>query len=165
MLRFLSTSRLSDHGQEDSFANEVANARVSDYSGSSGADPFRSGTQSPPYQKELGFSSLSREMSRDNLTEDVQLQSSVNTFSSPNAKGESDQVDTTLSLLLLKTIYFVDSDFYFILCYFRNLVLQAPHLQLQLNLESLMVWTYLVHHMHLNPNPPQHLLNLKSLVV
>ncbi|XP_023768508.1 probable ADP-ribosylation factor GTPase-activating protein AGD14 isoform X2 [Lactuca sativa] len=91
MLRFLSTSRLSDHGQEDSFANEVANARVSDYSGSSGADPFRSGTQSPPYQKELGFSSLSREMSRDNLTEDVQQQSSVNTFSSPNAKGESDQ--------------------------------------------------------------------------
>ncbi|CAH1432107.1 unnamed protein product [Lactuca virosa] len=92
MLRFLSTSRLSDHGQEDSFANEVANARVSDYSASSGADPFRSGTQSPPpYQKELGFSSLSREMSRDNLTEDVQQQSSVNTFSSPNAKGESDQ--------------------------------------------------------------------------
>ncbi|CAI9297577.1 unnamed protein product [Lactuca saligna] len=93
MLRFLSTSRLSDHGQEDSFANEVANApRVSDYSVSSGADPFRSGTQSPPpFQKELGFSSLSREMSRDNLTEDVQQQSSVNTFSSPNAKGESDQ--------------------------------------------------------------------------
>lgn len=49
MLRFLSTSRLSDHVQEDRFANEVAaNARVSDYSGNNGGDLFRSDTQSPP---------------------------------------------------------------------------------------------------------------------
>lgn len=82
MLRFMSTSRLSDHVQEDRFANEVVTARVSDYSASSGGDPFRSGTQSPTYQRELGFSSLSREMSRDNLSEGVL---------SPKAKGESDQ--------------------------------------------------------------------------
>ncbi|KAK9055551.1 hypothetical protein SSX86_026635 [Deinandra increscens subsp. villosa] len=48
MLRFLSTSRLSDHVQEDKFANEVANARVSDYSVTNGGDISRSDSQSPP---------------------------------------------------------------------------------------------------------------------
>ncbi|KAI7733271.1 hypothetical protein M8C21_007246 [Ambrosia artemisiifolia] len=48
MLRILSTSRLSDHVQEDRFANEVASARVSDFSVTNGGDLFRSGTQSPP---------------------------------------------------------------------------------------------------------------------
>ncbi|KAK9075920.1 hypothetical protein SSX86_004250 [Deinandra increscens subsp. villosa] len=47
MLRFLSTSRLSDQVQEDRFANEVAIARASDYSMTSGGDLFRSDTQSP----------------------------------------------------------------------------------------------------------------------
>nr|XP_043620761.1 probable ADP-ribosylation factor GTPase-activating protein AGD14 [Erigeron canadensis] len=48
MIRFMSTSRLSDHVQEDRFANEVTNARPSDFSATSGGDLFRSGTQSPP---------------------------------------------------------------------------------------------------------------------
>ncbi|KAF5802415.1 putative Arf GTPase activating protein [Helianthus annuus] len=48
MLRILSTSRLSDHVREDRFANEVASARVSDYSVTNGGDLFRSDTQSPP---------------------------------------------------------------------------------------------------------------------
>ncbi|KAD3068400.1 hypothetical protein R6Q59_017590 [Mikania micrantha] len=48
MLRFLSTSRLSDHVQEDTFANEVVNARVSDYSVTNGGDSMRSDSQSPP---------------------------------------------------------------------------------------------------------------------
>ncbi|PWA76017.1 Arf GTPase activating protein [Artemisia annua] len=48
MFRFLSTSRLSDHVQEDRFANEVSNPRASDYSVTNGGDLFRSGTQSPP---------------------------------------------------------------------------------------------------------------------
>ncbi|GJR68856.1 hypothetical protein Tco_0014921 [Tanacetum coccineum] len=48
MFRFLSTSRLSDHVQEDMFANEVSNPRASDYSATNGGDLFRSGTQSPP---------------------------------------------------------------------------------------------------------------------
>ncbi|KAI7755104.1 hypothetical protein M8C21_025974 [Ambrosia artemisiifolia] len=48
MFRFLSTSRLSDHVQEDTFANEVVNARVSDYSVTNGGDLLRSDSQSPP---------------------------------------------------------------------------------------------------------------------
>ncbi|KAI3742180.1 hypothetical protein L1987_59860 [Smallanthus sonchifolius] len=48
MFRFLSTSRLSDHVQEDSFANEVVTARVSDYSVTNGGDILRSDSQSPP---------------------------------------------------------------------------------------------------------------------
>ncbi|XP_076909762.1 putative ADP-ribosylation factor GTPase-activating protein AGD14 [Bidens hawaiensis] len=48
MLRFLSTSRLSDHVQEDTFANEVVNARASDYSVTNGGDLLRSNSQSPP---------------------------------------------------------------------------------------------------------------------
>ncbi|KAL4571773.1 hypothetical protein LXL04_018538 [Taraxacum kok-saghyz] len=83
MLRFLSTSRLSDHVQEDDrFANDVANtkARVSDFSG----------TQSPTFQSEIGFSSLSREMSKDNLTEDVQK---LKTGSSDTLSGKFDGLD------------------------------------------------------------------------
>ncbi|XP_076907650.1 uncharacterized protein LOC143564174 [Bidens hawaiensis] len=47
IMRFLSTSRLSDHVQEDRFANEVVNARLSDYSLTNGGDLFRSSMQSP----------------------------------------------------------------------------------------------------------------------
>ncbi|KAJ9548043.1 LOW QUALITY PROTEIN: hypothetical protein OSB04_020586, partial [Centaurea solstitialis] len=61
MFRFLSTSRLSDHVQEDGFANEVPNARASDFSVSSVGDPFRSDTQSPTGQRDLGFSSPKRD--------------------------------------------------------------------------------------------------------
>lgn len=102
MLRILSTSRLSDHGQEDRFANEVVvNARASDYSGTSGGDPFRSGTQSPTYHR----SSLSREMSRDNLTQDVTNAPSVESgkfdgldlFSAPNAPQTATSATSTES--------------------------------------------------------------------
>ncbi|KAI3772723.1 hypothetical protein L6452_03916 [Arctium lappa] len=62
MFRFLSTSRLSDHVQEDGFANEVPNARVSDFSVSSAGDPFRSDTQSPTRQRDFGFSSPKRDL-------------------------------------------------------------------------------------------------------
>ncbi|KAJ0798002.1 putative Arf GTPase activating protein [Helianthus annuus] len=48
MFRFPSTSRLSDHVQEDRFAKEVVNARVSDYSVTSGGDLSRSNSQPPP---------------------------------------------------------------------------------------------------------------------
>lgn len=74
MFRFLSTSRLSDHVQEDRFANEVPNARVSDYSATSGGDLF---------------GSPSSETSRDIITEDVQ-QSSESTFVHPKAKQDPD---------------------------------------------------------------------------
>ncbi|KAJ0928833.1 putative Arf GTPase activating protein [Helianthus annuus] len=48
MFRFPSTSRLSDHVQEDRFAKEAVNARVSDYSVTSGGDLSRSNSQPPP---------------------------------------------------------------------------------------------------------------------
>ncbi|KAM0072710.1 putative Arf GTPase activating protein [Helianthus debilis subsp. tardiflorus] len=48
MFRFPSTSRLSEHVQEDRFAKEVVNARVSDYSVTSGGDLSRSNSQPPP---------------------------------------------------------------------------------------------------------------------
>ncbi|CAI9296078.1 unnamed protein product [Lactuca saligna] len=58
-----------------------------------GADMFTSGTQSPTYQKEFGFSSL------NNLTKYVQ-QSLVNIFSSPKAKGESNQTSEVIKATL-----------------------------------------------------------------
>nr|XP_016433754.1 PREDICTED: probable ADP-ribosylation factor GTPase-activating protein AGD14 [Nicotiana tabacum] len=66
---FLSPSRLSDHMYEDRFANERSNLRASDYSVSSGGDPFRSEAQSPSFQKGMG-SPLS-DTSRDISYEDV----------------------------------------------------------------------------------------------
>lgn len=64
-----SSSHFSDHVYEDGFANEQSNARISDYSASSGGDPFRSGVQSPNFQKDIG--SPSSETSRDFSGEDV----------------------------------------------------------------------------------------------
>ncbi|KAJ8570287.1 hypothetical protein K7X08_037259 [Anisodus acutangulus] len=67
---FLSPSRLSDHMYEDKFANEGSNPRASDYSVSSGGDPFRSEAHSPNFQRGMG-SPLS-DTSRDISYEDVQ---------------------------------------------------------------------------------------------
>lgn len=58
-----SSSHSSDHMYEDGFANERSSSRVSDYSGSNGGDLFRSGIQSPNFQKDIG--SPSSETSRD----------------------------------------------------------------------------------------------------
>lgn len=66
---FLSPSRLSDHMYDDRFGNEGSNPRASDYSVSSGGDPFRSSAQSPNFQRGIG-SPLS-ETSRDISYEDV----------------------------------------------------------------------------------------------
>ncbi|KAI3446587.1 hypothetical protein Pfo_003252 [Paulownia fortunei] len=51
---FLSPSRFSDHANDERFANEGSYPRVSDYSVSSGGDPFRSDVLSPSYQREIG---------------------------------------------------------------------------------------------------------------
>nr|GMD48053.1 probable ADP-ribosylation factor GTPase-activating protein AGD14 [Ipomoea batatas] len=51
---FSSPSHLSDQAYEDRFANEGSNPRASDFSVSSGGDPFRS-EQSPNYQRDTGF--------------------------------------------------------------------------------------------------------------
>ncbi|XP_041027237.1 probable ADP-ribosylation factor GTPase-activating protein AGD14 [Juglans microcarpa x Juglans regia] len=52
-----SPGRLSDKVSEDRFANEGSISRVSDYSVSSAGDPFRSTSESPNFQKDVGFSS------------------------------------------------------------------------------------------------------------
>lgn len=78
-----SPGRLSEQMYEDRFANDGSISRVSDYSVSSGGDPFRSGTQSPNfrsgtqspnYQRDTGFSSPSFQSSRDVSSEDVKRQ-------------------------------------------------------------------------------------------
>ena len=66
-----SPNRLSD----DRFASEGSISRVSDYSASSGGDPFRSGAQSPNFQKDEGFSSPAFHLSRDGSSEDVRHRS------------------------------------------------------------------------------------------
>lgn len=52
-----SPGRVSDKVSEDRFANEGSISRVSDYSVSSAGDPFRSTSESPNFQKDVGFSS------------------------------------------------------------------------------------------------------------
>ncbi|VFQ67477.1 unnamed protein product [Cuscuta campestris] len=52
---FSSPSHLSDHMNEDRFANEGSNPRASDFSVSSGGDPVRFEVQSPNYQRDTGF--------------------------------------------------------------------------------------------------------------
>lgn len=66
-----SPGRLSEQMYDDRFANDDAFSRVSDYSASSGGDPFRSGTQSPNFQKDIGFSSPPFQPSRDASSEDL----------------------------------------------------------------------------------------------
>ncbi|KAL5547030.1 hypothetical protein UlMin_006717 [Ulmus minor] len=69
-----SPGRLSDQMNDDRFANEGSISRVSDYSVSSGGDPFRSGTQSPNFQKDVGFSSPPFYHSRNASNEDMRRQ-------------------------------------------------------------------------------------------
>ncbi|CAL9214205.1 unnamed protein product [Arabidopsis halleri] len=52
-----SPGRFSDHMFEDQFANEGSAPRASDFSVSSGGDPFRSDIQSPNFQQEAEFRS------------------------------------------------------------------------------------------------------------
>ncbi|XP_057251081.1 probable ADP-ribosylation factor GTPase-activating protein AGD14, partial [Beta vulgaris subsp. vulgaris] len=60
-----SPGRLSEHLYEDRFANEGSSSRVSDYSLSSGGDPFKSAPQSPNLQTDDGFSSPTSDSSRE----------------------------------------------------------------------------------------------------
>lgn len=87
---FLSPSRSNDHVYEDRSVNEGSHSRVSDYSVSSAGDTFRSDTQSPTFQRGIGFSSPSSETSRDILSE--VRHHKVDTYSDTNAKREVDQV-------------------------------------------------------------------------
>ncbi|XP_017977069.1 PREDICTED: probable ADP-ribosylation factor GTPase-activating protein AGD14 isoform X1 [Theobroma cacao] len=83
-----SPGRLSDQMFEDRFANEGSAPRVSDYSVSSGGDPFKSGTGSPNFQKDIGFSSPTAQPPRDVLSEDTQHQT-INLFVDPSSKKDA----------------------------------------------------------------------------
>lgn len=85
-----SPTRLSEQMYEDRFANEGSVSRVSDYSVSSGGDPFRSGAESPNFHKDVGFSSPPIQPSRGSLSDDV-LFRAINS-SEANAKRDADGI-------------------------------------------------------------------------
>lgn len=60
-----SPGHMSEQMFEDRFANEGSCSRISDYSVSSGGDPFRSGARSPNFEKDAGFNSPPVQPSRD----------------------------------------------------------------------------------------------------
>ncbi|XP_010553783.1 PREDICTED: probable ADP-ribosylation factor GTPase-activating protein AGD14 [Tarenaya hassleriana] len=67
-----SPGRFRDHTFEDQFRNEGSAPRASDFSVSSGGDPFRSETESPNFQKEVGFSSPRFQHSKGPSSENLQ---------------------------------------------------------------------------------------------
>ncbi|KAG2685385.1 hypothetical protein I3760_10G123000 [Carya illinoinensis] len=85
-----SPGHLSDKVSEDRFANEGSISRVSDYSVSSAGDPFRSNSESPNFQKDVGFSSPPVRPLRSTLSE-VWFHEK-NTSSEANAKRDADGI-------------------------------------------------------------------------
>ncbi|XVF30678.1 hypothetical protein REPUB_Repub16aG0079000 [Reevesia pubescens] len=83
-----SPGRISDQMFEERFANEGSAPRVSDYSVSNGGDPFKSGTGSPNFQKDIGFGSPTAQPRRDVLSEDTQHQT-VKFFVDPSSKKDA----------------------------------------------------------------------------
>lgn len=75
-----SPGRMSEQMYEDRFANEGSGSRISDYSMSSAGDPFRSGTQSPSFEKDVGFNSPPIQPSRDIIQPSRDIGSSVANF-------------------------------------------------------------------------------------
>ncbi|OVA04275.1 Arf GTPase activating protein [Macleaya cordata] len=86
-----SPGRLGEQMYEDRFANEGSVSRVSDYSVSSGGDPFRSGAPSPNFQKDIGVSSPAIYPVQDILVEDARCQT-VNSYSEVNTKIDAHRV-------------------------------------------------------------------------
>ncbi|XWS64938.1 hypothetical protein CRYUN_Cryun05aG0047400 [Craigia yunnanensis] len=86
-----SPGRLSDQVFEDRFANEGSAPRVSDYSVSSGGDPFKSGTGSPNFRKDIGFGSPTAQPSREVLSEDTRHQT-INLFVDPSSKKDAEGI-------------------------------------------------------------------------
>ncbi|XP_022743245.1 probable ADP-ribosylation factor GTPase-activating protein AGD14 [Durio zibethinus] len=74
----------SDQMFEDRFANEGSAPRVSDYFLSSGGDPFKSGTGSPNFQKDIGFGSPTAQPPRDVLSENTR-----HLFVDPSSKKDA----------------------------------------------------------------------------
>ncbi|XP_039059226.1 probable ADP-ribosylation factor GTPase-activating protein AGD14 isoform X2 [Hibiscus syriacus] len=84
-----SPGRLSDQTFEDRFANEGSAPRVSDFSVSSGGDPFASGTGSPNFRKDVGFGSPTFQSQRDVLSEDTHHQM-INLYPSQDPSSRKD---------------------------------------------------------------------------
>lgn len=85
-----SPGRFSDRMYDYRFANEGSSSRVSDYSLSSGGDPFRSAPQSPNLQKDEGYTSLTVDFSRE-IVSGVQRQP-TSTLPEASAKRDADRV-------------------------------------------------------------------------
>lgn len=85
-----SPGRLSEQMYEDRFANEGSVSRGSDYSVSSGGDPFRSGAESPNFRKDVGFNSPPVQTSRGSLSDD--LFSRATNSSETNSKRDADGI-------------------------------------------------------------------------
>ena len=115
-----SPGRLSEQMYEDRFANDSSISRVSDYSVSSGGDPFRSGpqspsfrsgTQSPNYLKDAGFSSPPFQSSRNVSTEDVRRQA-TDAFPQVFCIGQLEAI-IQLEKAVLHSFKMCEKDFYY----------------------------------------------------
>ncbi|KAK8588885.1 hypothetical protein V6N13_087779 [Hibiscus sabdariffa] len=83
-----SPGRLSDQMFEDGFANEGSAPRVSDFSVSSGGDPFTSSAGSPSFRKDVGFASPTFQSQRDVLSEDTHHQT-INPSLDPSSQKDA----------------------------------------------------------------------------
>ncbi|KAL4351512.1 hypothetical protein GQ457_06G024100 [Hibiscus cannabinus] len=83
-----SPGRLSDQMFEDGFANEGSAPRVSDFSVSSGGDPFASSAGSPNFRKDVGFASPTFQSQRDVLSEDTHHQT-INPSLDPSSQKDA----------------------------------------------------------------------------
>ncbi|XP_060177670.1 probable ADP-ribosylation factor GTPase-activating protein AGD14 isoform X1 [Lycium barbarum] len=93
---FLSPSRLSDHIYEDRFANEGSNPRASDYSVSSGGDPFRAEAQSPSFQRDMGspLSDTSRDISYEDVRHVKKDAGRISRAQRPGSSGSFESFDS-----------------------------------------------------------------------
>ncbi|KAK7817977.1 putative adp-ribosylation factor gtpase-activating protein agd14 [Quercus suber] len=85
-----SPGRLNEQMYEDRFANEGSVSRGSDFSVSSGGDPFRSGAESPNFRKDVGFNSPPVQTSRGSLSDDLFFRATNS--SETNSKRDADGI-------------------------------------------------------------------------
>lgn len=94
---FFSPTQLSDHGNDDRFANEGSYPRAPDYSISGGVDPLRFDVLLPSSQRDTG--SPCSETSRDTLREASQLRPVLHNSSSTNRSNGGRKLHPQVMLL------------------------------------------------------------------
>ncbi|KAK3198246.1 hypothetical protein Dsin_021661 [Dipteronia sinensis] len=103
-----SPGRMSEQMFEDRFANEGSGSRISDYSVSSGGDPFRSGTESP------NFNSPPIQTSRDVLSSNASLKKDLDGIPRPQRTTSSGSIASleskSMSLKSCNSGGFVDAN-------------------------------------------------------